>query len=305
MKFIGALAFIMACATSYSQSCCCTGAGANYSILPNLNHHVIGLRASYKNLYSEVRSLNPENNGKVNTQHLNTFELLGRFNLTDRLQLTAFVPYHFIKQSQSNSTSYANGLGDMSLLFQYQLLNPLKCTGKKTKHQLRLGAGVKLPFGKFDMDKQKQFATTLQTGTGSVDFIGSAIYTFRFNDFGFNSAATYRINTANTHQYRFGDKLQMLQSFFYTIPIKEVVLMPTVGFNYEYQLLNSFRQQKLTYTGGQFLNAQVGFDIYYKSFAFTSSVSPALMNQLNWSGENKNRYGFEAGVFYNFKTKTN
>lgn len=290
---------------AYTQSCCCTGAGANYSILPNLNKHVVGLRHTYRNYFSEIRSLNPEVDGTVTNQHLNSLEIFGRFNLTERLQLSVFAPVNFISQQSQVSKEQTSGLGDLSFLLQYNVLDPLRCSGKKSKHQLRLGAGTKLPSGEFKMDATDRFSTNLQLGSGSIDFIFNAIYTYRFNDFGFNAGASYKYNTANPQGYRFGDKAQGNINLFYLFKVKDVSLMPSVGFNYERQLCNSNNKRMLDYTGGDFVYTAVGFDVYYKQFAFSSSVSPAVMNRLNWNGENKNKLNFEAGVFYNFSTHKN
>lgn len=289
----------------HAQSCCCTNAGANYTILPNLNRHIIGVRYSYKNYVSETQSINPELGTTVTRQQLNSLELFGRFNLKPRLQMSVFVPVHFIGQHSKLATNRTAGLGDMSFLWQYNVLDPLRCTGKKSKHQLRLGAGVKLPSGAFDINATEMFNTNLQLGSGSIDFIFNGIYTYRYNGFGLNASAGYRYNTENTHSYRFGDKVQSAVQVFYLIEHGTLQLMPSVGFNYEHQLENRRNGRKLSYTGGDFLYASVGFDIYYRQFAFSSAFAPALMNNLNWEGENKNRVGFEAGVFYNFSTTKN
>ena len=287
---------------TYTQACCCTGAGANYSILPNLNQHVIGLRYTYRNYFSETHSLNPELDGTITNQHLNSLEIFGRFNLNKRLQLSVFMPVSFIQQTARGVTQKTAGLGDMSFLLQYNVLDPQKCNGKKSKHQLRLGIGTKLPSGEFSMTADDMFNTNLQLGTGSIDFLTNAVYTYRYNSFGFNTSISYKYNTVNNHHYRFGDKVQSGTSFFYIIGIKQVQLMPSVGFNYEHEFSNKLGGATLDYTGGDFLNTLVGFDVYYKQFAFSSSISPAMMNHLNWNGENKNRFNAEAGVFYNFST---
>lgn len=300
--WMAALVLLVISAQSYTQSCCCTGAGANYSILPNLNRHVIGLRYSYRSFYSEQHSLNPELDGRITEQHSQTVELFGRFNLTQRLQLSVFMPYSFLQQQTGPLLTKNNGPGDLSFLLQYQLINPQLCTGQETKHQLRLGAGTKLPSGSFAMDKNKMFMTNLQLGTGSIDFVFNTIYTLRYKRLGFNASGTYRLNTANPQQYRFGDRTQASVNLFYIFEIKDVSLMPSLGCNYEYQFQNRLSRKVLAYTGGHFLNASLGLDIYYKAFAFSSAFTPALMNRLNWYGENKNKFNIEAGVFYNFST---
>ena len=306
MKYFIALLLLIAAAYEvHSQACCCTGAGANYSILPNLNKHVVGLRYTYRNYFSETTSLNPELDGGITNQQLNTVELFGRFNVINQLQLSVFMPVSFIQQQTKESKSFVAGLGDMSLLLQYNVLNPLRCNGKKSKHQLRLGVGVKLPSGDFSMNSSDMFNTNLQLGTGSVDFPFNAIYTYRIQNFGLNAIAGYRLNTANTKAYRFGNRVQAALNLFYIFDIKQVQLMPTAGVNYEYQCNNRMSGKILKYTGGHFITASMGFDIYYKQFAFSASLSPAVMNRLNWSGETQNRFNAEAGFFYNFSTNKN
>ncbi len=294
------LMLIASFTNAYTQACCCTGSGANYSILPNLNRHVIGLRYTHRNYFSETHSLNPVLDGTKTNQYLNSIELFGRFNLKERLQLSVFMPVNFIRQSSKGVTEKAAGLGDASLLLQYNVLDPLRCNGKKTKHQLRLGVGTKLPTGEFSMTERDMFNTNLQLGTGSIDFLVSAVYTFRFNNFGFNTSASYKLNTTNNKGYRFGDKIQAGLNFFYVFDITEVRLMPTAGINYEHQFSNKKDKRTLEFTGGDFITTAVGFDVYYKQFAFSSSVAPAVMNRLNWTGENKNKFNLEAGIFYNF-----
>lgn len=305
MKFLIAVLTLCASLTAgYAQSCCCTGAGANYSILPNLDKHIIGLRYTHRNYYSETYSLNPELNGQVTNQYMNSLELFGRFNVAKRLQLSTFMPVNFVLQKSATGNEHAAGLGDMSFLLQYNVFNPALCNGKKYKQQLRLGIGTKLPSGQFVMNKDDLFSTNLQLGTGSIDFLFNAVYTYRYNSFGLNTTAAYKLNTVNNKSYRFGDKIQAGANFFYVFDVKDFQLMPMAGINYEHQASNKKEGRLLDYTGGDYLTTPVGFDIYYKQFAFSSTVSPAIMNRLNWTGENKNKFNIEVGVFYIFSTKT-
>lgn len=287
----------------FSQACCYSGSGSGYSILPNLNKHVMGIRYSHRNFVSETQSINPETNRTLTRQQLNSLEIFGRFNLNDRLQLSVFLPFSFIEHTFRSQTNRAAGLGDMSFLFQYQVLKQNTCHTKKANHQLRVGLGTKLPTGEFVMNKQGMFNTGLQLGTGSIDFIGSVVYTYRIKKFGVNTTASYLLNTTNNKGYKLGNKIQTGTNFFYLFDVSELQLMPAVGINYEHQFSNQQAGAVLGFTGGDFMTIPLGFDLYYRQLAFSVSVSPAVMNRLNWKGENKNKYNIEAGVFYNFSTK--
>lgn len=302
MKYIFTIALTWAVVNLYGQSCCCAGAGTGYYLLPYFNNHFLGARAAYRNLYNELHSINPEINGRRYDHHLYIVELFGRFNLSPRVQLNVSLPYHNLHQVQRNSTHKKQGPGDITLLWTYQAIAPRQCK-ERVKHELRLGGGIKLPMGSFEMDQQNRFNTLLQLGTGSVDFPVIAIYTLRYAKFGYNTSLHYRFNTPNPKQFRFGDQVQWQQRLFYVIAIKELQLMPAVGLIYEYQMPARHRKRILRFTGGHYVHALAGIDIYYKGLAFSSSIAPALMNRLNWSGEARYRFTLEAGVFYYFKTK--
>lgn len=287
----------------YAQSCCCTGAGSNWSILPNINKHTIGARYTYRSSYSIYpSSLNPEMNGKRTNEYMHTAEIFGRFRVHERLQLSVYLPVNIIQQNEAGKFSKSAGLGDMMFLLQASLLDPAKCNGRVSKHQLRVGAGLKLPSGQFSMDKNYMFTTNLQLGTGSVDFLFNAIYTYRFKQFGFNLLSSYKLNTYNPQQFKFGDKVQAGANLFYVFDIKEsgVQLMPTVGVYYDHNFSNRKAKDELGYTGGTFVTSTIGLDIYYKRFALSASFIPTAYNKLNWSGELKQKYAIEAGVYYNF-----
>ncbi len=288
-----------------AQSCCCTSAGANWSILPNMEQHLIGLRYTHKSLYAVYpQSLNPELSGQKTVQILNSVELFGRFYIAGPLQLTVQLPVNFITEKTTHSTNTVHGPGDMSLLLQYSLFNPKRCNGKVGKHQLKLGAGIKLPSGQFKMNSSSMFLTSLQLGTGSVDFLFNGVYTYSYKKFGFNLSAAYKLNTANPQQYRFGNRVQSSVNVFYAVTANKFTITPSLSLNYDHAFFNHLKKVKQDYTGGDFLTTAIGLDLYYKHFAFSSSFTPALMNRLNWSGETRQKYSFEAGVFYNFSNQT-
>ena len=138
-------------------------------------------------------------------------------------------------------------------------------------------------------------------GTGSVDFLMNAVYTLTYKKFGFNVVSAYKKDLVNGQQLRYGDKLKEGLNVFYTLgAFKGIYLTPTAGINYDHVFYNVYQKQALTYTGGDYLNASAGIDVYYKHFAFSTSISPMLVSALNWSAEPTQRFSFETGVYYKF-----
>ena len=47
-----------------------------------------------------------------------------------------------------------------------------------------------------------------QIGTGSVDFLINGMYGLSIRNFGLNLSASYKINTVNAQNYKYGNKFQ-------------------------------------------------------------------------------------------------
>ena len=305
------LILFAACNEMYGQACCCNSSGGNYSVLPNMDKHIIGLRYTYSSYNAttfsttemvmngtEMVMVGPS---KPTLETMQTLELFGRFNLPKRFLLSVFVPVHFLNEKSADGVSRLNGLGDLSLLLQYNVVDPKKCTGKKVKHQFRPGFGVKLPTGSFKMDSMGVFTNDLQMGSGSVDFLINVVYTLRYKKSGLNVISSYKKDLPNKEMFRFGDKLRFGTSCFYVAnATKNLVLVPVAGVDYDHVFYNSLHKLALTYTGGDYISAKTGIDIYYKSIAFSATVSPMLMSLLNWEGEPLERLTFETGLYYIF-----
>lgn len=284
---------------SIAQSCCCTGAGANYSILPNLNKNIVGLRWTYSHLYSEKISLNSELNGQRTNIHFHTAELFGRFNLNRQWQLSAFVPVNFVREKSVASSEQTSGLGDISLMIQYLALDPLRCSGTKSKHQLRLGAGFKLPSGKHKKEDNNLYSTSLQPGTGSTDFFFNAIYTYRFNEFGLNLSSSYRANTVNAYRFRFGDKLEGGANVFYILKSGKWSFMPGLGLKYLHSFQNYHRGLAVYRSQSEVITTCFTLDVYYRQLALNISALPVAYNHAG-VGDVTRLMMFETGLFYNF-----
>jgi hypothetical protein len=306
-----ALMLLASCANIYSQACCCSSTGGSYNILPDIDKHVVGMRYTYSSYNSTTYAMmNMNMNGMDMTmmgagvptnENMSTLDLFGRFALPKRFFISVFAPVHILDEKSTSGNQRTAGLGDLSVLLQYAVIDNHKCNGKISKHQLRLGAGVKTPTGKFSMTPDGMFTTDLQLGTGSFDFIFNAIYTYRYKQFGFNLLASYKKNLENAEGFRFGDKVKGGLEAFYIFNVSNgLQIMPKAGVSCDHSFFNIDQKQVLTYTGGENIIGSLGFDIYYKNIAFTTSVSPVLLSITNWAGEPYQRYSVETGLYYSF-----
>ena len=111
MKFI----FICITLTAFytganAQACCCTSAGGSYSILPNIDEHLVGLRYSYSKWSSTTYpSMNMNMNGMDMTmmgastpaaENMSTLDVFARFALPKRFFISVFVPVCIKRKSK-------------------------------------------------------------------------------------------------------------------------------------------------------------------------------------------------------------
>ncbi len=76
-----------------------------------------------------------------------TTELWAGYNIGRKWQLLTFLPYNINRQTSDDGTRKNNGLGNISLIANYDLLNTRKGNkrGNKISQQLWIGGGIKIP----------------------------------------------------------------------------------------------------------------------------------------------------------------
>ena len=300
-----------------AQSCCaggsgsCSMGGGGSNILPDIDKHLVGINyalATYSTTVYSTTTMNMAGMdmtmvgpGTAATGYVHTLQAYGRFQLPKRFQVAISVPVSILEERSPNSVNRQGGLGDMTASVSYAIFNPVKFKNKKSKHQLRLGIGVKAPTGKFSMTSNGLFTNDLQLGTGSVDLLFSINYSYRYRAFGLNLLSSYKKNLENKNHYRFGDNAGESISLFYMFKLpKNTSIAPKLGSRYSHLFYNVYNGQALTGTGGEVLSAIAGFDVYFKHLTISSSVAPVVSSITHWEGEPVPILSFESGIFYSF-----
>ncbi len=269
--------------SSYSKACdaCGCGIGSVYwGILPNNNLNYLGLwwqHQQFKTHLDHDDVLHPESR-----EYFNTLELRGRFYLTDRLSVMGLVPVGFHRRQQLNEWINLNGLGDISLMANYRLINTADSLVGSIRHQLEIGAGVKLPTGAFRaIDAEEEVNPNWQLGSGSWDFLASANYTALMGKVGLQTNLTYKYNTTNADDYRFGHRLNGMLTLFYRQGNKALEWMPNVGLYGEWGDRDVQYGYWQTDTGGHLLMANAGVEFYMGRFNWGVSYLHPLEQE--WS----------------------
>ncbi len=103
-----------------------------------------------------------------------------------------------------------------------------------------MGAGLKLPAGKYNVNFKNASTPDLQEllgdvnsemGTGSLDFIANTIYTIQFKRFGISTTANYKINSSNKSDFKFGDRFTINSFAYYQAALNKTVFpAPNLAF---------------------------------------------------------------------------
>jgi hypothetical protein len=160
--------------------CGCSLGGNYFGILPQFNKNFVGLRWSQAKFHSYIYggAVLP---AQYSNDTYNKVELWGRYYVNEKLQVFGFIPYAYNNMNGSDQVVSAHGLGDVTLMANYLIINTGGDRTRLFKHSLMAGGGIKLPTGDFKLeDKGKIINRNFQMGTGSVDFLISAVYTVRY-----------------------------------------------------------------------------------------------------------------------------
>ena len=288
MKRLTGIVFVLLLTISTVQACdiCGCGAGSSYiGILPEFNTQIIGLRYRYNHVQTH---LGPGGAPSYLTtdEGYHTAELWGGWTFGSRVRVMAYVPLAFnTKQNQESSVS-KTGLGDAAIQGFYRLLNTRHTVGKNKLliHDLWIGGGVKLPTGKYepeDKDETGKSANLFQLGTGSFDFMFTAMYDIRLQDAGLNLTGSYKVNTGNKYDYYYGNKFSGSAQLYYKFRIKDVAtLAPNAGISYEASAHDLDEGYSVYTSGGNIVFGTLGAELVYKKIALGGNWQPPFSQDL-------------------------
>jgi hypothetical protein len=270
---LGAFSFLVLFSASACDICGC-GVGNFYlGLLPHFNSKFFGIRYQYMHYHTQLAS----DASQFSNDYYKTVELWSGFNIGKRLQLLAFVPYHINKQYTDDGIKTQSGIGDVSLLLNYNLFQSKTSDAKNMIHQqLWIGGGLKLPTGKNDVDVNDPLVNpgdvNSQNGTGSTDLLLNASYDVTINKFGLNTSANYKINTDNKTGYRFGNRFTANTFAYYKLRAMGLGLAPNIGLMYENAAANNLNKATVVQTGGNLTSLAGGVEVNFNKIALGVNV---------------------------------
>lgn len=261
--------------------CGCSANGAYFGVLPQFQRHFIGMRWQYRTFTSAHPSILQEIPDSKQTYH--TFEAWGRFYPHPRIQVIAFVPYHIFQQRDENGFIEAKGLGDVIVAANYDVVHVDDGPYRLWKHQWLIGGGVKLPTGHYNAEGTdgQPLSSSLQTGTGSFDFMINSFYTLRYKRWGASADLSYRFNTANSNDFRYGDRFSGTLRFFYWKEAKGFSWLPHAGATIEMAAKDVSNKYIQPETGGYTLWGNLGLESYVGKVTVGATLQLPMLQDIS------------------------
>lgn len=258
--------------------CGCQPGTGYWGILPQIRSHFVGVRYGYY-------PMRTGHGGLSERFHYHAAEWWGRFFVHRRIQLLVQAPYNavFSKSYKQPQDFWINkGMGDMRLWLSGVVLETPDTAPVLTRHFLVLGGGLKMPTGTYNRVRGGQLLPpTLQAGTGSWDWLLSAMYTFRHGRWGVQVASLTWLAQENPLRYAPSSSFQASAVFYYWYRQGGLSILPQAGASGEYLTREKNMGLPAENTGGHVVHAVMGCDVYWNKLALGLSFLWPAAQHLN------------------------
>lgn len=286
--------------TGMNQLLACDFCNLYLSIQPNDFQHSLGVQYRFRNYRAIVQgvaatpSLRTEHGGThvitdseedvLVEEAFSSYEIWGRYFIKPEWQLYATLPFAENRLLHDGITqNKVSGIGDLTVLTQYQLYNTVCDTVEGFRQRWLLGGGLKLPTGAYKVadDDDDVIDHQMQPGSGSLDFLLNTNYMARYGRFGVNSNLSFRFNTQNNLDFTFANRFNANVDVFAQVRLGKMTLMPDAGLYFEQAERDVLAGELVEGTGGRVLFSAVGGSVYVGRFSIGLHHQTPLDEQLH------------------------
>lgn len=287
------------------DACGCSATGGSLGMGGVLENNFLGVRYLRQKYESRDGIFN---NSPMVKETFNTVQFWSRIPVGKKLEMQVFVPYHSHNREYADNDIHISGLGDITVLSNYTVLNQVKRKLDEDKgktitqnHRLKLGLGLKLPTGEYNQTINNTKNPSFQLGTGSLDYLANLQYVYKYNKLGLSTNANYYLKTSNKKDFKFGNQFNFSSTFFYVhTNKKKQALVPSIGFSGEFFGKNEHYNLPVADTKGYALFTSLGFE--YNTDRLTLGGLGAIPVSQNLAqGYVEAKYRASVYINYNFK----
>ncbi len=265
------------------DACGCKLGAFSFDILPGYNANFIGLKYGLATFDAQIRSESGTLN-ETSDDKFERIEVIGQTRINDRFRLNWIIPLVRNVMDGNIEDHLSSGLGDPIVLANYQVTNIIK-EARKIQHQLTVGFGIKLPIGQYDKEYDSEVINrNFQIGTGSVDFISTLNYVFRYRKTGLNLSGSFKKNTTNPDDFLYGDQTNLNANVFRMINFFNYSLSPIIGVYHEASKQHLESGYIVGNSGGNATFLNIGGQGYVGRFTFSINLQSPIRQ--NFKAEN-------------------
>jgi hypothetical protein len=217
------------------------------------------------------------NSPKSADQNFNSLLLTTQYRIGKKMHFAAMLPYQVNKLVTRSAVRNVSGAGDISILLNYNLVDKIT---KRHRQTVMIGGGIKLASGAYTRAKAKDIdEQNFQLGTGSTDYILNASYRLSYRKWILSTSASYKYNTANRDDYRFGDVCNAGVNLIYRVDKDQLSITPYVELSSEHQMKDAAGHALQEHSGGNVFYTGTGVDVNTKKIAVGFKYSiPAIQD---------------------------
>lgn len=270
------------------DACGCSASGGSMGFSSMLNNNFVGLR--YFNQSYTSRNGIFANSPWID-ENFNTIQAWARIPVTEKIQISALIPYHLHERELTAGTEDISGLGDVTIMGLYTLYET-KSDSAVFTHKVNVGAGIKIPTGKFtEANNLGTINQSFQLGTGSWDYSVVSEYVINRKDLGLNTTLNYILKTENSKNYQYGDQFNYATTLFYLFDFKTIQLVPQAGVAGEIYQKNRQHNLDVPNTAGDILFGKFGIEAGKDKFSVgINAMLPVKQNLSNGNMEANYRW---------------
>jgi hypothetical protein len=265
--FVALLLLLSFNLTKACDICGCGVGNFNPYMFPHLAQKFISVGYNYR--YYRSNAHDDLGNEMLNKEYYQSFSVAGQFTIAQRLELMGYLPFQSNLQKGPEGNKSLNKLGDAIFLANYRLLDHIS-SGNKLRQTVVAGGGIKLPTGSYQYEEGSEKEVdnaNFQAGTGSTDFLLNGSYSLQYKKIAMNMGITYKMNTSNKEDYRFGNRLLTVVQFKYIKDIRNISIIPNMGLIVEKMNQDRESGASIDHTGGHNVQATIGLDVNNRKIA--------------------------------------
>jgi hypothetical protein len=277
------------------DACGCSASGGGMGFSSMLDNNFVGLRY-FKQSYTSKDGIFA--NSPWIDENFNTIQAWGRIPITNRIQISALVPYHFNERTLSKGTQNISGMGDITVLGLYSIYETHK-DSTIFIHKLNAGGGIKIPTGKFkEVNNLGTINQSFQLGTGSWDYLLISEYVIKKKNLGLNSMLNYTFKTENDKKYKYGNQFNYASTLFYLLELKnEAKIAPQLGIAGEVYQTNKQHGLDVPNTAGDVLFSKFGIEAGKDKFSIGINAMLPINQHLS-NGNMEANYRWSVNLNY-------